>query len=217
MISMDSVVFVLEMVGVVASAISGAITAIRREMDAFGVVILGLTTAVGGGMVRDILLGQTPPMVFIRPIYAIVAMSVSLITFIAVYLHKLHYNTKLYDRALLIMDTLGLAAYTVSGMGVAYSRPEEYSTYLIVFVGVITGVGGGVLRDLFAGNRPYIFVKHIYALASIAGAIACALLRGVIGQELAMLAGMVVIIIIRITSAALKLNLPKIKAEEAEK
>ena len=213
---MEILVVVLEIIGVTASAVSGAFTAIRKDMDAFGVVILGLTTATGGGIIRDLLLGITPPRTFRDPTYAIIAIAVSIITFIAVYLHKLHYGSKIYDRVMFMMDTIGLAAYTVSGMGVAYSQPENYGVYLIVFVGVITGVGGGVMRDIFAGNRPYIFVKHIYALASLAGAACFALLRGPAGERPAIIAGMLVIIVIRVLSAHFKWNLPKIRNEQEE-
>ena len=213
---MDTLIFVLEIIGVTASAVSGAFTAIRKEMVAFGVVILGLTTATGGGVIRDLLLGITPPRTFRDPTYAIIAIAVSVITFIAVYLHKLHYGSKIYDRVMFMMDTIGLAAYTVSGMGVAYSQPENYGVYLIIFVGVVTGVGGGVLRDIFAGNRPYIFVKHIYALASLAGAVCFAFLRGPAGEKPAIIAGMLVIIVIRILSAHYKWNLPKIRNEQEE-
>ncbi len=213
---METLVFWLEIIGVTASSVSGAFTAIRKEMDAFGVVILGLTAATGGGVLRDLILGNTPPKIFRDPTYAIIAIAVALVTFIAVYMHKLHYRSKLYDIVMLFMDTLGLAAYTVSGMGVAYAQPQNYSTYLIVFVGVITGVGGGVLRDLFAGNRPYIFVKHIYALASLAGALTFALLRSAAGEGFSMIAGMLVIVVIRLLSAHFKWNLPKITGEDAE-
>ena len=213
---METVIFALEIIGVTASAVSGAFTAIHKKMDAFGVTILGLVTATGGGVIRDLILGNTPPKIFRDPTYGIIAMLVSILTFIAVYLHKLHYGTKLYERIMLVMDTIGLAAYTVSGMGVAYSLPENYSLYLIIFVGVITGVGGGVLRDVLAGNRPYIFVKHIYALASIAGALLYAAMRGIAGDTAAMIAGMVLIVVIRALSAHFKWNLPHIDYENEE-
>jgi uncharacterized membrane protein YeiH len=109
------------------------------------------------------------------------------------------------------MDTLGLAAFTVVGMGVAFAQATEYSSFLLIFVGVITGVGGGVMRDLFAGDRPYIFVKHVYACASILGALVCEIGKFLVGESFGMVAGIIVVIAIRFMSAHFRWNLPKIK------
>lgn len=208
---MDTFLFVLEVIGVAASAVSGTLTAIKKEMDVFGVVTLGLTAAVGGGIVRDLVLGITPPKTFQDPKYALMAIAVSLAVFLMVYAHKLHYETKLFDKVLLFMDTIGLATYTMVGVGVAFSQTQTYSPFLLVFVGVVTGVGGGVMRDLFAGDRPYIFVKHVYACASLIGAVVTIVLRGIVGETLSTVAGMAVIIVMRGLSAHYKWNLPKIK------
>lgn len=208
---MDTLILVLEIIGTVAFAVSGAFTAIKKDMDIFGVVILGLTTAVGGGIIRDLILGITPPKTFQDPKYAIIAIVSSVIVFVLVYWRKLDNESRAYDIAMLVMDTLGLAAFTVAGMGVAFSQPAEYSSFLLIFVGVITGVGGGVMRDLFAGDRPYIFVKHIYACASIMGALVCEIVKTLANESWGMVAGIVVVITIRFLSAYFRWNLPKIK------
>lgn len=207
---MEPFIIALEIIGTVSFATSGAFTAIHKDMDLFGVVILGLTTSVGGGIIRDLILGITPPNTFRDPMYALIAIAVSVMVFAAVWAHKLRGGGRVYDRVMFISDTLGLAAFTVAGMGVAYAQGREYSAFLIIFVGVLTGVGGGVMRDLFAGDRPYIFVKHVYASASLLGAVACMALRGLAGSGWATVAGMAVIIVVRALSAHFKWNLPKV-------
>lgn len=209
---MQTFIFILEIIGTIAFAISGAMTALKKNMDIFGVAILGLTTAVGGGAVRDIILGITPPTMFKKPVYAAVAICVSIIVFIPAIRRLLTRNHALYDAMMLVMDSLGLGIFTVMGISTAYSVSEEFNLFLLIFVGVITGVGGGLMRDMMAGNTPYIFVKHIYACASLAGALVCALLWKPSGAAMAMFAGAVVVII-RFLAAHFKWSLPKAGGE----
>lgn len=213
---METFLFALEIIGTLSFAVSGAFTAIRKDMDVFGVVILGLTTAVGGGVIRDLILGSTPPATFRDPMWAMMAIGISLGVFILVFMKKLHEHGKIYDIVMLVTDTLGLAAFTVAGIGVATAQGTQHSAFLLIFVGVITGVGGGVVRDLFAGDRPYIFVKHVYASASIIGAVITVYLSPVMGSEVASIYGMAVIIVLRLLSAYFKWNLPKIRRTENE-
>lgn len=163
---METFLFLFEMLGTIAFAASGAVLGVRKGLDVFGVCFLGLTTACGGGMVRDVLLGNTPPAAFQNPTASAVAVVTSLIMFL-------------------------------SGV-----------RYLLVFVGVLTGVGGGLLRDVMAGDMPYIFVKHIYACASLVGAVICGVLRQPAGEMTAMLAGAAAVFAIRCLSAHYRWNLP---------
>jgi len=144
-------IFILELIGAVAFAMSGATVAIREKMDLLGICILGITTAVGGGIVRDIILGITPPTAFQKPVYATTALIASLLTFLLVIRKKINIEGWFFW----IMDSIGLAVFTISGalVGVSYGN-----AFLIVFVGNITGVGGGVIRDLL-GSR--LFFKKI--------------------------------------------------------
>ena len=171
---MEQLFLILELVGTLAFAASGAITGLKKNMDVFGVCILGLTTAVGGGVIRDLLLGITPPGTFQDPIYAVVALLTSLVLFLPRIRRLLMWDQRLYDLVLLIMDSAGLGIFTVAGIRIAYEHAARPTLFLLVFVAVVTGVGGGVLRDQLAGDTPYIFVKHVYASASLAGAILCA-------------------------------------------
>ena len=205
----DGLIILLEMIGVVAFAVSGAITAIEKEMDIYGVTVLGFTTAVGGGVLRDVLLGTTPPMMFRDPKYALVAVIVSIAVFVPSVRRIIMRDKKIYDRIMLISDSIGLGVFTVAGIQTAYAACSELNVFLFVFVGVLTGVGGGVMRDLFSQSRPYIFVKHFYACASMIGAIVCVFLWDIAGNAAAMLAGAVCIVALRLAAAHFRWKLPK--------
>lgn len=172
----ETIIFIMEMLGTVAFAASGAMVGVGRNMDIFGISVLGVVTAVGGGMIRDIVLGIIPPGVFQNPVYALVATITSCIVFGVMYLKReiLEGNFRIvYDRIMLIMDTIGLGIFTVVGVNTGIKQGYTDNTFLLVFLGTITGVGGGLLRDMMAGVPPYIFVRHIYACASIVGAVTC--------------------------------------------
>ena len=205
----ETFILFFELLGTVAFAASGAALGIRKGMDVFGVCILGLTTACGGGMVRDVLLGNTPPAAFQDPTASAVAIVTSLIFFLSSIRRLLMADQHLYDFFLLLMDSAGLGVFTVVGIRTAWSCVESPSLYLLVFVGVITGVGGGLLRDMMAGDTPYIFVKHIYACASLVGALVCGLLWEPAGEMAAMLAGSLTVMALRLLSAHFKWNLPR--------
>lgn len=205
---MELFIFILEIIGTIAFASSGAIIGLKKRMDIFGVIVLGLTTAVGGGVMRDIILGITPPQTFLHPVYAIVAIATSMIIFIPAVRRRLTRTNRIYERMIFIMDTLGLGIFTQVGIQTAYNASLEFNAFLFVFVGVISGVGGGVLRDVLAGDTPFIFIKHIYASASLLGAIVSIILWNTLGSAYAIVIGVLLILIIRSLSAHFKLNLP---------
>lgn len=210
----DILILIMELVGTVAFAASGAMTAIQKHMDLFGVNVLGVTTAVGGGLIRDLILGLNPPAMFRDPKYALTAVATSTILFFFVYARGPITSdrlTQFYDRLLLIGDTIGLGIFTVMGSYAAVRSGFWNNQFLIVFVGVITGVGGGMLRDIMAGNTPYILIKHVYAVASLAGALIFMLLYPSLGRLPAMVAGAALVIIIRILAAHYRWNLPRIR------
>lgn len=210
---MSQFIFVFEILGIIAFSISGAMIAIKKNMDIFGVMILGLTTAVGGGIIRDLILGITPPTTFRDPVYALTALITAAVVFLPAIRRFFHRFQSIYDHMLLIMDTVGLGIFTVMGVRTAMVQSELHGFFLLIFVGVITGVGGGVLRDMMAGNTPYIFVKHIYACASLAGAVFCAALWNCTSEPVAMAVGAAVVIAIRLLSAHFRWSLPKAKME----
>ena len=205
---METVLFVLEIVGTLAFAVSGAFVGVRRDMDVFGVIILGLTTAVGGGVIRDLSLGLTPPRTFQHPIYAMIAIAASVAVFLIARRGFTEKTTGPYSVVMLIMDSLGLGAFTVSAIGTALEQGVEYNAFLLVFTGVVTGVGGGVLRDVMAGQTPYIFLKHVYASASLLGAVLCVIMMPLTGDAWAIALGMTATVVIRLLSAYFRWNLP---------
>ena len=168
--------FYFELIGAVAFAISGAALAVKKHMDLFGVAMMGMTTAVGGGILRDLLLGITPPAALRDPLQALVAIATSLLVFLV------------WKRF--------------------HPEGDHRNWETLLLVGMLTGVGGGVLRDLCCMERPYIFTKHIYACASLAGAAVCMLLWSV-GENLALLAGCALTVVLRLCAAVFRWSLPK--------
>ncbi len=195
--------FIFEIMGTIAFAISGAMVAIENKMDILGVVILGVTTAIGGGIMRDILIGHTPPTSLEHPLYALISIIVSLIIFFPVFRKKLNLNNWLW----VLIDAIGLGIFTVIGLKTALPFNK---IWLQIFLGVLTGVGGGVLRDIFAAQKPMIFVRHFYALASLIGAVLCTILMPV-NENLATITSIILVVILRMLAAKYKWELPKAK------
>lgn len=210
----ETLFFIFELIGTVAFAASGAITALSKKMDIFGVVTLGLVTAVGGGVIRDIILCNTPPVTFRNPVYALVAIGVSIILFIPAVRRFLLKNQKVYDIAMLVMDSAGLGVFTVVGIETSIMAGHK-SAFLLIFVGMVTGIGGGIIRDVLAGNTPYIFVKHFYACASLIGAVVCIALWRMAFPAIAIALGALVVFVLRILAAHFHWSLPK--AEDIDK
>ncbi len=206
------IVFCMEVAGTIAFAASGAMVGIRRGMDIFGICVLGVVTSVGGGMTRDIILGNVPG-ALIDPVYVVVALFTTLMVFSVFYFKRILPRGRLgifYERAMLVMDSIGLGIFTVVGVttGIRYGYLDN--TFLLTFLGTLTGVGGGLLRDMMAGVPPYIFVKHIYACASVAGAISCVYIYREFGQIPAMVIASLLVVLIRFLAAHYRWNLPRI-------
>ena len=207
---MDEIyVLAFELLGTAAFAVSGALKAVGKKMDVLGVMILGLTTAVGGGIIRDITLGYTPPAAFRNPIYSLVALIISLVVFLPPVRKSIGRHEAAFNNIFTVVDAVGLGMFTVIGIQAAHAETNAQGVYLYLFVGVVTGVGGGVLRDIFAGEKPSIFVEHIYATASILGAAVCIILWEPAGRAVAMLTGLVLVIVLRVLAAFNKWDLPK--------
>ena len=213
-----NILFVLDILGTVAFSLSGALKAIRKGFDIFGVIILGIITAVGGGCMRDLMLGITPPSMLTNPVYVFIASVCSVLLFIVISFHLKNKKpsdsktVRLFDNLYFIMDTVGLAAFTLDGELVSYAYLQSPSMFITVFMGVITGIGGGILRDITANELPSVFVKHVYATSSLAGALLTAFLYRFINQNTAMILGGVLIIVMRVLAAHYKWELPSIKS-----
>lgn len=210
----EIIIFAAELVGVSAFAVSGALAAMEKDMDLFGVCALGIVTAVGGGVFRDILLGIVPPIMFLKPIYAAVAFLVSLAAFCVVFFggRTNERKRKIVSGVIEVSDAIGLAVFTVSGVVVAQSTEYFRNAFLAVFVGMVTGIGGGILRDVLCVRLPGVFVKRIYAVASMVGALLYYLLDNAVeGKALPLSAGIGSIVAIRLAAWRYRWSLPKVK------
>ena len=213
---MDVGILILQLMGTVSFAVSGAMTAMRKGMDLLGVAVLGLVTAVGGGILRDVLLGRTPPAIFSDPLTAALAVGASVLVFIPAVRRLVSRTPRAYEMTMRWADSLGLGIFTVIGAQVACVALGHADWLTIAFFGTITGVGGGVLRDVMAGDMPYIFRKHIYALASLAGALVWVAIHSLWSDRLAMFIGGSVVVVIRLLAARYRWSLPKADPKEFE-
>lgn len=204
--------FPMELVGTVAFSASGAAMAIRKGMDLFGVCVLGVITAVGGGMMRDVILGIVPS-ALLSPVYVMTACLTALALFLGFSVCQcgLQGNLKtLSDQILLLMDAVGLGIFTVVGVNTGIQHGYAHELFLLVFLGTLTGVGGGLLRDVLAGEPPSILVRHIYACASIGGALSYIWAGRHLGSLPALILSPALVVLIRILAARYRWNLPRI-------
>lgn len=203
-----------DLIGTIAFAISGAFVGIRKKMDIFGVNVLAITTACGGGLMRDLIIGHHPPRMFENPFFVLIAAIVANVVFLLAFRHSRmpRQVVPVYDKMLFWFDTLGLAAFTVDGVMVGVDAELYDNTFLLVFLGFITAVGGGAFRDVLADQTPDIFVKHIYAVAAIAGAILMTIIYSVFeSQRAAMICGFLLVIALRWLAAHFRWNLPRVE------
>ena len=164
---------ILELIGTVSFALSGAVVGVSKKADVFGVIFLAIVTALGGGVIRDMMLGYLPPRMFTAYIYILLAVLSALAVFLDAYFEKekaVGHWAKI-DQLVNVLDAAGLAVFTVSGMDMAIESCGMEMPVLLVALGMITGTGGGVLRDVLTNEMPMVLKKRVYAVASMAGAI----------------------------------------------
>lgn len=211
---MEDVMFVLELIGAAAFAVSGAMVAIEKKADIFGVLFLAVTTALGGGVIRDVLIGRIPPVMFVSYWYLLISVVAALAVFIDAYLRSEKYKLHLdkLDAVNNVFDAIGLAVFTVSGMNAAI--PVSDNVILVLFVGMCTGVGGGMLRDVMTNTMPKVLRKRVYAVASLIGGGLYYVMHVLdINQLLSVGCGMLVIFALRLFATIYKWNLPSVKLD----
>lgn len=156
-----TLLYTLDLLGTAAFAASGALAGIRREMDVFGVLVLGLVTATGGGTLRDLLLGDTPPFIFKDETYLYLSVAVSILVFI--FHHRLDFLTN----PLTYFDAVGLGTFVVIG---TYKAIEfRLGFFGAVMMGIMTATAGGMIRDLLSAKVPMVLQKDVYASACLVG------------------------------------------------
>jgi uncharacterized membrane protein YeiH len=194
---------VLEHVGISVSAIGGVLAARGKRIDLFGVIVLALVTAFGGGTTRDLLVGDLPVVWLRTPNYLLNATLTALATFFVVRLRDLP------RVALLVADAFALALFTMIGTRKGVSL--DLSASVAVLLGVVTGVAGGILRDILTGEVPLVFQPeiHLYATAALCGAVAFVALHNLgVTEPLATLAGATLVLALRLVGIRWRISLP---------
>ena len=217
MLSYEQLDFALNTIGTIAFAFSGAMVGIKKGMDLLGVIVLGVVTALGGGCVRDLVLGINPPNMFTDSFFARLSVISCIIIFTFFYIRTDYLKSKKfkkYEDFMLILDAIGLGAFTVTGINTALLMGFSEDKFLLIFVGMVTGVGGGVIRDIFSREIPFVFVEQIYAVASFLGAMFYIKTMNILSHDTVMIISALIVLITRIIAVNYNINLPKISKEK---
>ena len=207
---MDIIWYMFDMIGTIAFAVSGALVGVARKMDIFGMAVLALATAIGGGIVRDVLLGYFPPNSLRNVVYVTVVLAVTVIVFLI-------YNSRYRKHAMgprsrasyLLADALGLASFTVTVASAGFDLYPELPIF-IVLLGTITAVGGGIIRDMLAQRIPSVLKEDVYALPSIIGGIVYYLMVTSSWDSMAVYGAFTVVLVIRLLAIKYNWSLPKV-------
>ena len=195
--------FLMDLLGTVAFAISGVLVAMDKRLDLFGVFIIAFVTAVGGGTLRDLLIGNTPVAWMLESTYIITIIGTVILAII--FREKLRYLRK----SLFFFDTLGIGLYTM--VGIEKGLNVNLLPVMCIILGTITASFGGVIRDILCNEIPVIFRKEIYATACVVGGLSYFLLRKLpLGDEYVYLASFLIVIGIRLVAVKFKIALPSI-------
>ena len=203
--SFSIIIFILDLFGTAAFAVTGALRAIEHKYDIVGIIILATVTGIFGGVMRDTILGIFPPNNFSDTIHIV------LTTITAIIIFYLYQRIKKYENLFNIFDAVGLGVFTFTGASIAYSL---YSTnvVLIVISSLVTAFGGGILRDVLVREPPIVFTKEVYAVASFIGVIIFLIMVNLKLQfEYTAIVVILVTTGIRLISIKLHWNLPKVK------
>ncbi len=200
-------IYILDLFGTMAFAVTGAFKAIEHKSDIVGIIILATITGVAGGTIRDIVLGEFPTNSISDPAYVIITVATGVVIFF-LYSHlKKHWNV------FLKFDAIGLGVFTIIGATFAFNI-FGMNYLAMVLAGVLTAIGGGILRDVFVNQVPIVFIKELYASASFVGVTIFYLLL-LAGIELyaATIAGIIITTGLRLVAMKYNWNLPKVKGD----
>ena len=193
----------LDLFGTAAFAVTGALKAVERKSDIVGIIILAAVTGMAGGIIRDITFGLFPPAAIANPLYVAITIAMAVAIFF------LYRAFKKHEGMFLKFDAIGLGVFTVIGASIAYNI-AGLNFLAMAFAGMITAVGGGILRDVFANEVPIVFVKELYASASFIGVVMLfALLGAGLDISIAAIPTIVAVTALRMTAMKYNWNLPR--------
>ena len=202
----DFFIYVLDLFGTMAFAVTGAFKAIEHKADIVGIIILATITGVAGGTIRDVIFGKTLPNSLIDPAYVIITVISAIVLFLLYSKMKKHWNV------FLKFDAVGLGVFTVIGATFAYNL-FGMNFLIIVLSGMLTAIGGGILRDVFVNQTPIVFVKELYASASFIGAITFYFTLLITNEVYAAtILGIILTTGLRLVAMKYNWNLPRVKS-----
>ena len=204
-LSIETFLYALDLFGTMAFAVTGAFKAIEHKADIVGIIILATMTGVAGGTLRDVIMGKFPSNSLSDPWYVIITVSTGIMIFFLYPKMQKHWNL------FLKFDALGLGVFTIIGATFAY-HVFGLNFLAIALAGMLTAVGGGILRDVFVNEMPIVFVKELYASASFIGILVFYILLTLNAEfYVATVIGIVVTTMLRLIAMRYNWNLPKVK------
>ena len=202
-ISINMLIQILDLFGTMAFAVTGAFKAIEHNSDIVGIVILSTITGLAGGVMRDIIFGKFPPTAVVNSLYVIITVSSGTVIFFLYPILRKHWNL------FLKFDALGLGVFTVIGSAYAY-HVFGLNFLAMSFAGMLTSVGGGILRDVFVSEIPIVFTKEFYASASFLGVIVLFIMLSLgVNLTLASIPAIMVVTAIRLVAMKYNWNMPR--------
>jgi len=214
--------YILEVIAIASFAVFGANAAIEHKMDIFGVIVLAAVTAVGGGFIRDLILDVEVPVMFANPMYctvsAITAIIIILITnFMQMQRVKKKFDVQKsmeikakFDYIVTLCDAIGMGYFAIAGVNITIEHGHGDNVFLAIFIGVMTGTGGGMIRDMMLCRQPLIFKKEIYATAAIVGSLLYYYIHPYVDQTFAIYLCTILIAFIRMYTRRRNMGIPSL-------
>lgn len=199
----DAIIEVLNYIGIIAFAVSGALKAGEKGMDLLGFIVLGFSTALAGGIIRDVLLGRLPPVNITSVPYQLTAVAAAIVTFVFYDKVSRHRDVVLYP------DAVGLGAFAAIGADVAFR--SGLNPLAVMAMAAVTAAGGGVVRDVLAAEIPLVLRREVYATAAAVGGGLYMILYYMFGRETALLGTAAIVAALRLASLHYGWELPKVK------
>lgn len=215
---------IFEIIGIIGFAMSGTMVALQNKMDVIGAIILANVTALGGGVLRDLVIGHIPPHLFNDPFYLVyvaIATGVSILLMVAIALFKPFkqgVKSEAFNLTINIMDAIGIAPFSIVGAKMAMETGHSFSALMLAVIGCFSSCCGGIFRDILAHRIPTVFRKYLYLIPCFVGTITYVLLAQYtsIWEPLAFIIGSVIIIGGRFAGMFFKINMPSVRIDEPE-